>query len=96
MAANTQVAKTATQTLGNSVVSGDQNVESSSGKIVQVQTQNSKVLADTVQKVTINDTPPWVLLLLVVGWILPTPNQIARYISETIKSWLKKIPVWKK
>lgn len=92
VAANTQIAKTATQTLGSSTVTGDQNVSGSTGKINQTQNQTNRILADNVDKITVNETPVWVILLLILGWLLPTPNQIARTIIE----WLKKIPVWKR
>jgi hypothetical protein len=37
----------------------------------------SKVDTEAVENVIINEVPAWVILLLVIGWLLPTPNQIA-------------------
>ena len=85
VAANTQVAKTATQTLGSSVVTGDQKVEGSTGHIVQIQEQQTKLTAENVGKVTINETPIWMIILLIIGWLLPTPNQIAQTILGLFK-----------
>jgi hypothetical protein len=86
VAANTQVAKTATQTIGNSTATGDQKIENSSGHMVQIQEQQTKLTAENVGKVTINETPIWLIFMLVLGWLLPTPQQIA----NTIISFFRK------
>ena len=85
VAANTQVAKTATQTIGSTTVTGDQKIENSSGHMVQIQEQQTKLVAENVDKVTINETPIWMIVLLIIGWILPTPNQIAKSILGLFK-----------
>lgn len=87
VAANTQVGKTNTQTLGTTTNSEQTiKVETVDGGIDQSNDTN-KVNADSVDKVYIQDIPPWVLLLLILGWLLPTPTQIA---NETIRffKWL--------
>lgn len=86
VAANTQVAKTATQTIGNSTATGDQKIENSSGHMVQIQEQQTKLTAENVDKVTINETPIWMVLMLILGWVLPSPQQIA----NTIISFFRK------
>lgn len=86
VAANTQVAKTATQTIGSTTVTGDQKIENSSGHMVQIQEQQTKLVAENVGKVTINETPIWLIFMLVLGWLLPTPQQIA----NTIISFFRK------
>jgi hypothetical protein len=85
VAANVQAAKTATQTIGSTTVTGDQKIEGSSGHMVQIQEQQSKIIAENVDKVTINETPIWMIVLLIIGWILPTPNQIAKSILGLFK-----------
>ena len=85
VAANVQAAKTATQTIGSTTVTGDQKIEGSSGHMVQIQEQQSKIIAENVDKVTINETPIWMIILLIIGWILPTPNQIAKSILGLFK-----------
>lgn len=41
-------------------------------------TETKTVEAASVESVEINNTdiPPWVILLLLIGWLLPTPQQI--------------------
>jgi F0F1-type ATP synthase assembly protein I len=53
--------------------------------MVQIQEQQSKIIAENVDKVTINETPIWMIVLLIIGWILPTPNQIAKSILGLFK-----------
>ena len=83
------MAKTATQTIGSTTVTGDQKIENSSGHMVQIQEQQTKLVAENVDTVTINETPIWMVLMLVLGWLLPTPQQIANSILGVIKRWLK-------
>lgn len=85
VAANVQAAKTATQTIGSTTVTGDQKIENSSGHMVQIQEQQTKLVAENVDKVTINETPIWMIVLLIIGWIFPTPNQIAKSILGLFK-----------
>lgn len=85
VAANVQAAKTATQTIGSTTVTGDQKIENSSGHMVQIQEQQTKLVAENVDKVTINETPIWMIAFLIIGWILPTPNQIAKSILGLFK-----------
>jgi hypothetical protein len=85
VAANVQAAKTATQTIGSTTVTGDQKIENSSGHMVQIQEQQTKLTAENVDTVTINETPIWMIVLLMLGWILPTPNQIAKSILGLFK-----------
>lgn len=42
--------------------------------------QTSPVVAENIKEVTIQQTPLWILILLVLGWLLPSPNEIARWI----------------
>jgi hypothetical protein len=43
------------------------------------------VEADSVERVVVNEIQPWVILLLVLGWLLPSPNEIARWIRGLFK-----------
>jgi len=45
-----------------------------------------EVEADSVEEVEINNTniPPWVILLLLLGWLLPTPQEMIRDIFNAI------------
>lgn len=46
-----------------------------------------EVEADTVETVVVtnNYIPPWVILVLILGWLLPTPQQIGRGIFNSLK-----------
>jgi hypothetical protein len=98
VAANTQVAKVANQTLGSSVATGDQKIEKIEGhhnRVEQVQSQDNKVKTESVEKVVINEVPPWVILLLLVGWLLPTPQDIGNRIYLWLSHLVSKLK-WRK
>ena len=80
VAAYTQVGKENNQT-GVQVGDVKENkVEAQQiGKLSQAET------AIDAANVTINSLPPWVLLLIVLGWILPSPMEIYRGIINAIK-----------
>jgi tRNA A58 N-methylase Trm61 len=63
---NAQVGKENTQQVvgnqENTTIARDQN--------------NSTVQSGKVDKVVVQNIPPWVLLVLVLGWLLPTPQQM--------------------
>mgnify|MGYP000636078862 CR=1 FL=1 len=42
----------------------------------QVQAQENNVKADTVENITVHEVPPWIVLVALLGWLLPTPSQI--------------------
>ena len=89
IAANTQVGKTVSQTIGttNNV---EQRVEAPviSRDLVQ-SNDKTGVKAENVESIKINNTEPWVILLLVVGWLLPSPNEIGRWILSLFKRKVK-------
>ena len=69
-----------------SVVSVEQTEEVTAGRDV-VQTEIVKeVETGTVENLDITNTniPPWVILLLILGWLLPTPTEIGRSITDFI------------
>lgn len=79
---NAQVGKENRQ----SVVSVEQKEEVTAGRDV-VQTEIIKeVETGRVENLDIINTniPPWVILLLILGWLLPTPTEIARSITDFI------------
>ena len=79
VAANIQAGKTNSQTLGTTKIV-EQKTESGDIKSV-----DSKVSAESVEKVTVNEAQPWVILLLILGWLLPSPNEIGRWIKSIFK-----------
>ena len=74
VAANVQAGKENSQ----AVVS--QTTRNEAGRDVNT----SQVQADEAQ-VTIQEVPPWVILLLVLGWLLPSPNEIGRWITNLFR-----------
>ena len=79
---NAQVGKENRQ----SVVSVEQKEEVTAGRDV-VQTEIIKeVETGRVENLDITNTniPPWVILLLILGWLLPTPTEIVRGTTDFI------------
>ena len=69
-----------------SVLSVEQSEEVSAGRDV-IQTEVLKeVETGSVENLDIINTniPPWVMLLLILGWLLPTPTEIGRGIMNFI------------
>ena len=79
VAANTQIGKENTQ---QAVVN---QTKTEAGRDVLQQT--SPVIAEQIKEVNIQQTPLWMLLLLILGWLLPSPNEIARWIRGLFKRW---------
>ena len=72
VAANVQAGKENSQ----AVVS--QTTRNEAGRDVNT----SQVQAEEVKEVVIQEVPPWVVLLLILGWLLPSPNEIGRWITN--------------
>jgi hypothetical protein len=49
--------------------------------------QTSPVIAEQIEEVNIQQTPIWMIILLILGWLLPSPNEIARWIRGLFKRW---------
>jgi predicted small lipoprotein YifL len=77
VAANVQAGKENTQ----QAVAVQQKTEA--GRDVIQQT--SPVVAENIKEVNIQQTPMWILALLILGWLLPSPNEIARWIRGLFK-----------
>lgn len=72
VAANVQAGKENSQ----AVVS--QTTRNEAGRDVNT----AQVQAEEVKEVVIQEVPPWVVLLLILGWLLPSPNEIGRWITN--------------
>lgn len=77
VAANTQLGKENVQQ-----AVGYQEEVSAGRDLIQ---QTNPVVAEEVREVNIQQTPLWMILLLVLGWLLPSPNEIARWIRGLFK-----------
>lgn len=47
--------------------------------------KEAPVEAQNIDKVVVQQTPIWMIVLLVLGWLLPSPNEIARGIRGLFK-----------
>jgi predicted DCC family thiol-disulfide oxidoreductase YuxK len=80
VAANVQAGKENTQ----QVVANQQKTEA--GR--DIVTTTKQIEAASVESVTINnveDIPIWLWIALVVGWVLPSPSEIARSIVDLFR-----------
>ena len=84
IAANTQAGQTNNQTLGTNSTVNQKLVRPQARKIIQT-ADTSRVKADKVETVVVNEIPFWVLLLLVLGWLLPSPSEIVRIVRNAFK-----------
>jgi len=82
VAANVQAGRTNAQTVGQTGIT-DQRVSAEQTGAVEQSTGSTAVRTERVDRVEVqvrNDTPAWVIILLVVGWLLPSPGEIARWV----------------
>lgn len=77
VAANVQAGKENTQ----QAVAVQQRTEA--GRDIVKQT--NPIVAENVKEVNIQQTPMWIIVLLVLGWLLPSPNEIANWIRGLFK-----------
>jgi len=81
VAANVQAGKTNSQTIGttNNV---EQKLENPVANTIKQSNDSNSVQADRVETVIVNEVPVWVILLLLLGWLLPSPNEMGRWIRS--------------
>jgi len=60
--------------------------ESVVGRVGDSTEISSESIAGGINTTNIQDIPPWVLLLLIVGWVLHSPTSI----YTEIKSWFRR------
>lgn len=87
VAANVQAGKTNTQTLGQTNVTEQKITKPTAERIVQ-SADTPKVKAEEVRTVVINEVPAWLVVLAFIGWLLPTPGQIADSIRRMFSTLL--------
>ena len=79
VAANVQAGKTNSQTVGTTQ-NVNQRLENVTSESVRQSNDSNSVQADRVETIVVNEVPVWVILLLILGWLFPSPNEIARYL----------------
>jgi len=84
VAANTQIGKENKQ----SVVTFEQEETTSAGRDIITTEVLKEVETGPVESLDITNTniPPWVLLVLLLGWVLPTPTQIGRALYNLVSA----------
>ena len=83
-AANTQVGKTNTQTVGTTQ-NTDQTIVRPQARDIRQSSDTNKVAADNVETVVVNEVPAWVILLLILGWLLPSPGEMGRSLANILR-----------
>ena len=82
VAANVQAGRTNAQTVGNAEFS-DQRIVRPQARTIEQSAGRTGVRSETVETLIVREDPPaWLLLLALVGWLAPTPGQIAAGISS--------------
>ena len=72
-------------------VVAQQNRQDAGRDIIETEI-TKEVETERVEKLEISNTniPPWVLLLLLLGWLLPTPSQIGSWFGNLVLSLFRK------
>lgn len=82
MAANIQAGRTNTQTVGQTVIT-EQKITRPQARTIEQSAGRTSVRSEAVQTVVVQeDPPPWLLLVALLGWLLPTPAQIAASLAS--------------
>jgi len=70
------------------VVTYEEEETTSAGRDIITTEVLKEVEAGPVDTLKINNTniPPWVLLVLLLGWVLPTPTQIGRALYNLVSA----------
>ena len=66
------------------VVSVEQTEELTAGRDVVTTEVSKEIETGMVEKLKIQNIPPWVMILLLLGWLLPTPTEMGRGIFNFI------------
>ena len=86
-AVGTQLAKEANQ----QVVNDQSNIRTEDGDI-QVTELRETVQTRDVERINIKnqDIPPWVIIALILGWLLPSPSEMGRGLMSMVTSIRRK------
>ena len=85
---NAMVGAENTQVIGYSEQYKEQKIEAPTQRVEQSQGQVNTLKVEEAKDITVNETPIWMVILLVLGWLFPSPQEIARSIRES-KLWKK-------
>lgn len=90
MAANTQLGKTNTQTLGTTS-NIEQKISGVETEVIRQSADKNNQKFDEVETVVVNQAPFWLIVALVLGWLLPSPSELKRLIKRIFNRG-KKLP----
>jgi hypothetical protein len=91
VAANVQAGRTNAQTVGAADFT-DQRVSRSQARSIEQSAGRTGVRSESVQTVVLNESPkPWLLLLGLLGWLLPTPTQIGKAAASGVGRLLSRV-----
>lgn len=90
MAANTQLGKTNTQTLGTTS-NTEQKISGVETEVIRQSADKNNQKFDEVETVVVNQAPFWLIVALVLGWLLPSPSELKRLIKRIFNRG-KKLP----
>lgn len=84
VAANVQAGRTNVQTVGTTEIT-DQRITRPVARSIEQSAGDNPIRTEMVETLVIrNEAPPWVWLLLIVGWLAPSPGEIARGVRKLI------------
>ena len=83
VAANTQIGRENTQTVGQD--SRFQPEVKTEAPIETVEQSSNEIRTGAVENIQVTNIPPWVILLLIIGWLLPSPGEIGRSIATLFR-----------
>ena len=83
VAANTQIGRENTQTVGQ-----DRRFQpevKTEAPIETVEQSSNEIKTGPVENIQVTNIPPWVILLLIIGWLLPSPGEMGRSIASLFR-----------
>ena len=83
VAANTQIGRENTQTVGQD--KRFQPEVRTEGTIETVEQSSNELRTGSVENLQVTNIPPWVILLLIIGWLLPSPGEMGRSIASIFR-----------
>ena len=86
VAANVQAGKTNNQTVGtNTTVAPSVSLRPKARVDMIDQSSKEGTVADKIETINNTNVSPWMVLLLVLGWLAPSPGEIARWVRSLFK-----------
>lgn len=85
IAANIQAGKTNSQTVGKTETFAPTVDVKAGAKVETIDQSKTETVVGTSEKVTVNNSPIWLILFAVLGWLLPSPGEIGRWIRRLFK-----------